>query len=218
MTFLVPYAHPGAGLGISLDVSSLLKSIDPSQALKDAAGKVGLTQNTLDNLGNSLQSSALTEAAKLATDSTAVKVNRARIAAVANLGYSYLDTYQRAKPSLFILGLAGTTISSMALAKRRKNPEAVALYSILAVVSIATAWFTRPDLLKSAAAKATPPESNPNAPGAVKSSLTWADNRVAKLTARQPGWEGATLTRLIGDFGSGTIPPGVKTLLTRNAH
>ncbi len=160
----------------------------------------------------------MNEAANLATNSNAVTTNRARIAAMVNLGYSAADTYQTMKPGLFIAGVVGTLVSGAALAKRRKNPEAVALYTLTAVISAATAWFARPDMLKSSAALAPPPDSNPAAPGPVKSSLGWADHRVAKLSASQPGWEGATLTRLFNDFGSGTMAPAVKTLLTRKAH
>jgi len=207
---------------LSLDISSILSNaaskLDPSQVAKDLANKAGMTAGNVTSLGNSLQNSALNEAAKLATDSDSVTTNRARIAAVANLGYSYLDTYQVMKPGLFVAGVAGTILGSIALSKRRKVPEAVALYALLTTFSAATAWFTRPDLLKSAAAKAAPPESNPNAPGAVKSTLAWTDARVAKLSARQPGWEGATLTRLLSDFGSGTMAPAVQTLLTRKSH
>jgi hypothetical protein len=170
----------------------------------------------LSSLTSNVGGAALDTAAQAATSLPAVTVNRERLAAAVNLGYSVVDGYDRAKPGIFVASLVSTILSSGALAKRRKNPEAVALYSIIAISSALTAWFTRPDFLKGQAA--VPPQSNAQAPGPVKSALGWADARAAKLSASQPGWEGRTLTRLWSDLGSGTITPAAQTLLTRNSH
>jgi len=74
------------------------------------------------------------------------------------------------------------------------------------------AWFTRPGTT------AAPPESNPQSPGVVKSTLQWADARVASRTQQDPGWEPRALARLMNDFGTGTMAPAIQTLLTKNGH
>lgn len=187
MTFIVSSALPGMG---ALDLSAL---------------------------GRELGSTAMVTAADAATNTNAYRINRARIAALAHLGYSGLDTYAAAKPGIFLVSLAGLLASGVALAKRRKKcPEAPALYALTAALSGAAAWFTRPDWLL------PPPQANvqvdPNAADYVKQALGRIDGRAAALSRSEPGWEARTLGRLWQDLGSGTMPPVVTTLLTKHSQ
>ena len=172
---------------------------------------------SLDLIGKELSSAAMNTAADAAANTHAYRVNRARIAALAHLGYSTADQYAAMRPGIFLASLAGCIASAVALARRRKVcPEAPTLYALTAITTAATAWFTRPDwLLPRYEAQVN---VDPNAPGVVKQAIGAIDGRVAKLSATQPGWEGHTLARLWGDLGSGTMPPVVTTLLTRHSQ
>jgi hypothetical protein len=167
-------------------------------------------------IGGDLGGQALNQAAQAAVGVPSVTVNRARVAAAVDAAYAAADQYQEVKPGLFVAGVVGALASGYALSKRRKNPEAVTLYSLTGLASLAVAWFTRPDALVRAAP--APAQADPNAPGFVKSGLSWADARVARRSAEAPGWEARALTRLMGDLGTGTMAPAVTTLLTKNAH
>ena len=172
---------------------------------------------SLDLIGKGLSSAALNTAADAAANTYAYRVNRARMAALAHLGYSAADQYAAMRPGIFLVSVAGCIASSVALARRRKAcPEAPALYTLTAVVTGVAAWFTRPDWLL--ARREAQVNVDPNAPGVVKQAIGAVDNRVSKLSATQPGWEGRTLARLWGDLGSGTMPPVVTTLLTKHSQ
>jgi hypothetical protein len=193
MTYLVP----GAGISGIEDV------ID----LKKIAGKAG--------------GKALDWVADEAASTPAVIINRARIAAVVDAGYSAADRYAAIKPGLFVAGLVGALVSGYALSRRRKNPEAVVLYAISSIASLAVAWVSRPDALVGAAPAAAPAaasEPGSKSSGFFKSSINWADGRVALRTATQPGWESATFNRLMRDLGHGTMKPAISTFLTKNSH
>lgn len=167
-------------------------------------------------LSRELGSTALQGAAEAAVAVPAVQVNRARIASLVHLGYQTVDTYEAARPWLFLASVAGVIGSGIGMSRRRKIPEAVALYSITGVLSLAMGIITRPRALGAQAP--TPPATNANAPGALRSTLAWTDGRVARLSREDPGWESRTLARLWGDVGSGTMAPVVSTLLTRNSR
>ncbi len=179
------------GFGLSLDLSKLI-----------GGGAVG---------GAALQTAAVGLAA-----SPTYTQNRARIAALTELGYEGLDFYQQFQPTLFILGVVGTAIGSAALAKRRKNPEAVALYSLITVGSALTAWLTRPAMLRPAPAP-LPPNSTASTP-ILGSTLGWLDRRAENLTRNDPGWESRNLARLLGDLGMGTMDPATQALISTNSH
>ena len=154
-----------------------------------------------------------TVSAAITADPTAVQ-DRSRAAALVDAGYGAVDTYARMQPFLFVASTVGLLISGMALAKRRKNPEAVALYATTAILSGVTAFLTRPDFLRpaptpAAAATATTP--------AMAGALSWLDNRVAARSAQQPGWESATWNRLAADLGYSPLDPAMAMLLTANS-
>lgn len=165
---------------------------------------------------SSVTNAALQQASEAAATTPAVQVNRARVAATAHAGYSAIDTYTQAKPWIFVASVLGALASGYGVAKRRKVPEAVTLYSMTGVASLAMAWLTRPDYL--GATEPTPPAASTTSPSAFRSSLAWADARAARLSHEQPGWERATLARLWGDLGTGTMVPAVDTLISKNSH
>ena len=142
--------------------------------------------------------------------------NRERLAAIVQMGYTYLDWYNQYRSTFFALSLVATAGSLAMLAKRRTNTEAVTLYCVLAAASMGVAYLTRPDLLRAA-----PPPVDPNAPPSspvMPQVLGWLDTKGAELSAVQPGWESANLLRLANDFGSSTLDPSVQTLLVSNSH
>ncbi len=165
---------------------------------------------------DALTSAALNSVATVATTNQNVLQDRARAAAVVDLGYTGLDIYDSWQPVLFWGSVAGLIASSYAGTKRRKVPEAVTLYAITGISSALVAWITRPAFLRptptpaQAAAQAT--ASTP----ALGAAVGWLDARVAKNDAARPGWERATWSRMAQDVG--TTDPAVITILTRNAH
>lgn len=191
MTYLAPHVHPRSGL--ALDISTVL--------------------------GNAAND-ALTRAATVAVSIPAVYQNRARAAAAVNLGYEAVDTFEKYRLALFVGGMVGALASGYGLVRRRKTPEAVALYTITGLISMGVAWVSKPrteagEAAVSAATAPTAPPS-PHAPGTAKRLLAWTDRRVDTLTQEDPGWEARTLARLWGDVGTGTMPPVVNALLTRS--
>lgn len=142
--------------------------------------------------------------------------NRERLATLVAMGYGYLDWYAAYRSTFFAISLVATAASVAGVIKRKANPEAKTLYTVLALASAGVAYFTRPDLLRAA-----PPPVDPNAPptsSAIPGLLGWLDNKGAAFTATEPGWEAQNLLRLANDFGSGTIDPSVQTLLVSNSH
>jgi hypothetical protein len=177
------------------------------------------TLGSLHGLGHlgldPLTETALTSVAQVATQNPDVIMDRGRAAALADFGYGYLDEYEQLQPVLFFLSCAGLVASGYALWKRPHKPEPITLYSITAILSAATAFFTRPAALRpaptpAAAATATTP--------AMAGVLSWLDKRVVTRTAQQPGWEAATWNRLATDTGNTPLDPAVAALLTTNSH
>jgi hypothetical protein len=143
-------------------------------------------------------------------------LNRERLAAMVAMGYGYLDWYAAYRSTFFAISLVATAASVAGIIKRKANPEAKTLYTILALTSLGVAYFTRPDMLRAA-----PPPIDPSAPPtstAMPALLGFLDNKGAELSASEPGWEAQNLLRLANDFGSGTIDPSVQTLLASNSH
>ena len=161
----------------------------------------------------------MVQVAETVTSVPAVQTNRARAAAVVEMGYEGVDFVQEYKPALFLISVLGAIASGYALKRRYKVPEGAGLYSVTGLASVAMAWITRPDFLKPAAVVSTAaPDSNAPAGSVTSSALKWTDARVAKLTAKDPGWEGRTLVRLWNDIGQGTMDPAVQVILTKNSH
>jgi hypothetical protein len=166
--------------------------------------------------GGAVGGAAMTTAATALASSPTYLKNRARVAALTQLGYKGVDFYDDYQPVLFITGLVGTVVGGAALAKRRKNPEAVALYTITTVASALLAWIARPAALRPAPAE-VPAGASTN-PAVLGSTLGWLDRRADHLTQNDPGWESRTLARLLGDLGAGTMDPATTALISRNAH
>jgi len=177
----------------------------------------GVGAMDFSSIGKSLGTAAIQGAADTVAAVPAYRSNRARMAALIEMGYSSVDTYAAMRPGIFMASLAGFIASSYGLAKRKsKCAEAKALYPLLMMSTGVLAWFTRPDWFL--AANPAVENVDPNAPTSVKQALGFVDRRVIKLSSQYPGWEGATLSRLWGDVGSGTMAPVVRTLLTKNTH
>lgn len=165
---------------------------------------------------DALTTATLQQAASSAMAVPAVQVNRARAAAAIDAGYDAMATYMAWRPALFAASTMGALVSGAALARRAKNPEAVALYGIVGALSVVTAWFTRPAMLRSAPEQAIP--TDPNAPSGMAGAVGWLDHQVARNSQERPGWEAATFNRLASDLGMGTLNPAVQALLTQNSH
>ena len=164
---------------------------------------------------NDFTNTLLVQAAAQAALNPIVAQNRARAAALVELGFEGLDTYNQYRSTLFVVALLGATASGYAL-YRRRNAEARALYSITGLISVAAAWLTRPDAMRAAL---PPPAEGETAPApSTARTMGWIDNRVDKLTAEQPGWEGVTWQRLANDLGTGTMNPAVTALLTQGTR
>lgn len=165
---------------------------------------------------NSLTSAVLSEAAAQATALPVYRLNRLRAAAAVDIAYEGMEVYETWKPTIFAASVAGMLISGSILARRVRTPEAWALYGILCTISGLSAWITRPQWMF----PAPPPTqaADPNAPSAMNGLLGRLDARAARNNVERPGWEGATLSRLATDLGTGTMNPAVAALLTRNTH
>jgi hypothetical protein len=162
-----------------------------------------------------LTETALTSVAQMATSDPAVIQDRARAAALADVGYQYLDEYEQMQPMLFFLSCAGLVASGYALWKRPHKPEPITLYSITALLSAVGAYMTRPAALRAAP---TPAAAATASTPAMAGVLSWLDNRVKARTAAQPGWEAQTWNRLAGDTGHAPLDPAVAALFTANSH
>lgn len=175
----------------------------------------GMLRGTLAGW-DSLTTAAMQQAAASAMAVPAVAVNRARAAAAVDASYDAMATYMAWRPAIFAASLTGAVVSGAALARRVKNPEAIALYGILGVLSVVSAWITRPDMLRTPPKQAIP--TDPNAPRGMAGAVGWLDDRVTRNTAERPGWEAATFNRLVSDLGMDTLSPAVRAILTQNSH
>jgi len=124
--------------------------------------------------------------------------NRDRAGAVLHDGLSAYDTYQRFRPALFMLSLAGMAASAYGFWKRKKQgTEAMALYGASFVVSAVGAYVTRPSLGAPATSEAppgSPADSAPAKPGAL---MGYIDKRVAALKAEDPDFTDKAVDRLV---------------------
>lgn len=171
-----------------------------------------------DSLASAATNQALLEGARIATNNPMVLLNRARAAAAIQLGYEQMDLYERWRPTLFAASASGAAISLAMLYRRRRNPEAVTLYTIIAAMSSAMAYFTRPMALRAdpAPMPPTPPGVEPP-PSAMAEYLGMLDKRAGRMDAERPGWQPQTWQRLANDLGWTTIPAPVEVALTRGA-
>lgn len=160
---------------------------------------------------DAISSAALSSVARVATANPTVLQDRARAAVVLDAGYGWIDTYDALQPVLFWGSVLGAIASGYALAKRRKVPEAVTLYTSAEIACLATAWLTRPAWLRPTPTAEQAAASSP----AVGNLMAWMDKRVAENTASKPGWERAAWSRLEQD--AGVTDPAVTALLLTNA-
>ncbi len=179
-------------------------------------GVPGMAHGGLHGGFDAITQAAMQQAAGSAMAMPVVAVNRARAAAAVDAGYDAMATYMAWRPVLFAASVTGSVVAGAALVRRHKNPEAIALYGIIGALSALTAWFTRPDMLRSPVVQAMP--TDPNAPSGMAGAVGWLDDRVARNSQERPGWEAATFKRLAGDLGMGTLNPAVQALLTQNSH
>lgn len=125
---------------------------------------------------------------------------RERLAVVLKQGFGAYDAYVAAQPWIFGAGLLAMGVSGVMLWKRRRTPEAYALYLTTFVVGAAAAWFARP--FDSAAA----------APGAKQAGgptiLDRLDAKRREYAAEDPRWADRTWARVAS-------MPGVREQLDR---
>ncbi len=161
---------------------------------------------------DAITSAALNSVARVATANPTVLADRARAAAVVDAGYGLMDKYDAMQPLLFWGSVAGAIAAGYALARRRKVPEAVTLYTITELACLATAWVTRPAWMRPAPSPAAASASTP----AGASLVSWMDKRVETNTQERPGWEAAAWKRL--EYDAGVTEPAITSLLTTNAR
>lgn len=176
----------------------------------------------LSSLGSTLADTAVVEAAQWATDKPVVRVNRARSAALVDGLYDLIDTFEKWRPTIFAVSGASCALAISMIAKRRKIPEGWVLYSVIALGTGTIAWFTRPYALRPAPAPLSSTVKTQDGEKtqdnqALAQFVGWIDRRVERNSNQRPGWEAGTFQRLSDDLGTGTMHPGVRTLLTRNS-
>ncbi len=121
--------------------------------------------------------------------STAAPQMKRRAAVVAHDSFRLVDGYIEARPTIFYGSLmASAAAGAMAVKRRSHGVEAVAAWSIVAMVSAGVAWVTRPTPATTAA-QGRPPLEQVNA---------WLDQRAAQLDQSEPGWQDRALVRLLG--------------------
>ena len=195
----------------------------------------GVSVPSIAGMSGAFTAQVLDETAKWAADRPSVLVNRARVASLADYGYQKLDTFYRYQPTIFAASAAACAVS-LAMAWRRKRvPEALAMYLAAGGVSGTVAYFSRPSWLRAAPPAPLPPGAGtpppplpdeppdpqplpPTPPGPLASFLGWLDARVERANSSRPGWEARTWRRVANDLGYGRLEPPVGTLLTRNAQ
>lgn len=124
--------------------------------------------------------------------------NRERAAVVVDVGLRAYDAWVKAKPILFWGGLAGLVASGVMLyARRKRGPEAWAVYAATGVVSAAAAWVARP----SGAAAPKPPPGTTDAAGF--NLVTALDAARAERAKADPRWADKVWLRTV-------MLPGIK--------
>jgi len=104
-------------------------------------------------------------------------------------GYAVADAWVKAKPAVFVAGLAGMALSLGALYLRRgKGVESIAMYAGTFAASAGVAWVARPG-----ANGAVSPGASPN----TDKVLAWLDARAAKLDKTEPGWQELAERRML---------------------
>lgn len=168
-----------------------------------------------DDITADLQNRAIDAFVRTTAAQPMVQDNRARTAAAVDYVYDAIETYERWRPTLFALASVGALASAAMAYRRRKVPEAWALYLTTLGLSGATAWATRPAALRGEPAPVPPPDPNLPASGTstMAQILGWADRRADRLDQTEPGWQVRTWRRLAHDLGFGTMNQHARTLL-----
>lgn len=122
-----------------------------------------------------------------------IRVNRERAAVLAKQGFAAYDTWKAMRPALAIGGAIGIVGSAVMLFKRRKTPEAVALYTLTLALSAGALYVSRPlDLM----GFTTPEPTPPNDPAASNSFVQWLDQKRSDYAADDPRWVDRTMSRV----------------------
>jgi hypothetical protein len=115
------------------------------------------------------------------------RTTRKQLAAALQKGFDAWDTYQTARPYLFVLGLVMAGVGGTLAWKRRKQgKEAPLAWGGMAAAGLGLSWLTRPDWLLPAATPAA--GSSP--------MMNTVDGWVAQYE-KTPGWPDSTYRRLI---------------------
>lgn len=128
-----------------------------------------------------------------------IGVNRERAAVLARQGFAAYDAWSAIRPALAIGGAIGVAASVTMLIKRRKTPEAVALYALTLALSAGALVASKPLDLLGFGGKPSP--TKPSAGGAVAAApsgsfLDWLDKKRASYTAEDPQWADRTMNRV----------------------
>jgi LPXTG-motif cell wall-anchored protein len=124
-----------------------------------------------------------------------VSDTRERLAVVLKQGLSAYDAYVAAQPWIFGAGILAMGVSGVLLWKRRRNPEAYALYITTFVLGAAAAWFAKP--WDSAAAPATAKQAGG------PTIIDRLDAKRREYAAEDPRWADKTWSRVAAMPGVG---------------
>lgn len=120
----------------------------------------------------------------------AYRENRERAAVIFKQGLAAYEAYIRVRPYAFAASLATAAACGWGLWKR-KGAEARALYGAGLAVSLAVAWFTRPQAA-AAGVKSTVKSGDPAKAGIVAA----IDAKRAQYAAEDPAWADKTMTEV----------------------
>jgi hypothetical protein len=126
---------------------------------------------------------------------------RERLAVVLKQGFGAYDAYVAAQPWIFGAGLLAMGVSGVMLWKRRRTPEAYALYLTTFIAGAAAAWFARP-FGGGAATPATPAQAGG------PTIIERLDAKRREYAAEDPRWADRTWARV-------AAMPGVREQLDR---
>ena len=182
------YPPTSTELGAGFDLKSLTSA---------AGGASGIS--------TSLQSAIPAAPVRNALRSSPVYLqNRDRAAYMIEKGLTLYDVYVTTQPFLFYGSLLNAAFSSYMLYKRRgKGSEAMALYSLNLLVSLAVAWFTRPGQIPAA------PPGTPPAQAQAFQILGALDQAVAARRGSDPNFADTVFTRIVN-------MPGIKEEMDKN--
>jgi hypothetical protein len=137
---------------------------------------------------------------KLSSAQSDAADTRERLAVVLRQGFGAYDAYVAAQPWIFGAGLLAMGVSGVMLWKRRRTPEAYALYVTTFIIGAAAAWFARPFT----SAPASPGAPTPGGP----TIIDRLDAKRREYAAEDPRWADRTWARVAS-------MPGVREQLDR---